>query len=205
MDQPVKIKICGNTNAEDAQFAASLGADFLGLIFSESPRRIDISQAQKIIGKVSSQVSWVGVFRNESIDKVREFASRLNLTWIQLHGNEDVDYVHRLLPEFRVLKAFIMQGTISQGDIEQYPEEWVLLDIPKDSGQTLDIEFAERISRIKKIFLAGGLRPENVAEAIQKVKPFAVDVCRGVEAFPGRKDPHKLQQFIEAVKKRKQT
>lgn len=200
MDNDVKIKICGITNLEDAQLAASLGVDFLGLIFSESPRQVEFSRAQKIIEKVSMPINWVGVFKNQPIEKVRECAYRLNLRWIQLHGNEDITDVHALLGEFHVVKTFEIQESTRPSDIENYPEDWVLLDVPKNSDRIVDWVVAEQIAKKKKVFLGGGLRRENIMEAINKVKPFAVDVCRGVEAFPGRKDPHKLEALVRTIK-----
>src|SRR5713226_1651726 len=200
MDNDIKIKICGMTNSEDAQLAASRGVDFLGLISAKSPRQVGFSRAQKIIKKISTSVNWVGVFKNQPIEKVYECAYRLNLKWIQLHGDEDINYVHALLGEFHVVKTFEVQESTRQSDIENYPGDWVLLDVPKSSNRTVDWGVAEQIARKKKVFLGGGLKRENITEAIDKVKPCAVDVCRGVEAFPGRKDPYKLEALVRIIK-----
>lgn len=201
MDEPVKVKICGITRREDALWAARCGADFLGLVFAESPRRVGHEQARCILEGFPHPVTWVGVFKDDPLEEVLETARRLGLGWVQLHGSEDLRYVQALQGEFRVLKAFEVKQKTSLEKLEDYPGEWILLDRPKDSNHGWDYGKASRIAAHKKVFLAGNLRPETVEEIAKKVRPFAVDVSRGVERSAGIKDPRKVEAFVRATKK----
>jgi len=201
MDEPAKVKICGITRREDALWAARCGADFLGLVFAESPRRVDYEQARRILDGFPYPVTWVGVFKDDPVGEVVETARGLSLGWIQLHGSEGLRYVQALQGEFRVLKAFEVQQETSAEELEDYPGEYILLDRPKDSNNGWDYGKASRIAAHKKVFLAGNLRPETVEAIAKKVKPFAVDVSRGVECSAGIKDPRKVEAFVRATKK----
>lgn len=200
MDEPIKVKICGITRREDALCAARLGADFLGLVFAESPRRVTIDRARGILEGFPYPAAWVGVFKDESLKDVERIARALNLRWVQLHGREDLTYVHKLEKEFRVIKGIEFSEETSLEVLESYPLEWMLLDRSKDEDRRGDFRRASRLMGLKNVFLAGGLDPETVAGVIRQVKPYAVDVSRGVEASVGRKDVRKMKAFIRAVK-----
>lgn len=200
MDEPVKVKICGITRREDALWAARCGADFLGLVFAESPRRVGYEQARRILDGFPYPVTWVGVFKDDPVEEVVEVARGLGLGWVQLHGREDLRCVQTLQGKFRVLKAFEVQRETSAEELEDYPGEYILLDRPKDSNKGWDYGKASRIAAHKKVFLAGNLRPETVEEIATKVRPFAVDVSRGVECSAGIKDPQKVEAFIRVAK-----
>ncbi len=200
MALPVRVKICGITRREDALFAARRGADYLGLIFSQSPRRVTLKQGQAILDGFPPSAAWVGVFRDEPLEEVIKIARTLNLSWVQLHGREDPDYLRALSGEFLVIKAFEVGEAGFVQTIESYTMEWVLLDSPKESNRGWDFQKAVRIAARKKVFLSGGLGPESVGAVVQMVRPYAVDVSRGVESAPGVKDPGKIEAFIRAVK-----
>jgi len=200
MDEPTKVKICGITRRGDALLAARWGADFLGLIFSESPRRVTPEEAGAILLGFPYPAAWVGVFVNEPLEAVRSVVRRLHLQWVQLHGCEDGDYAAALKQEACVIKAFEVKGKSDLRAVERYPLPWVLLDSPKGPGPGWDPALAAGVVARKKVFLAGGLTSETVGEAVRRLRPYAVDVARGVEASPGRKDPRKMKAFIRAVK-----
>jgi len=202
----VRIKICGITNLEDALLAAALGADALGFIFhAQSPRYVAPDAARQIIAKLPPLVLTVGVFVNEEAQAVRDLAARVGLDWLQLHGQESPDYCRSL--GHRVIKGFRLKDEASLADLGPYQGacQAFLLDTYKKgqiggTGETFDWDLARQARRYGSIVLAGGLTPENVAQAIKVAQPQGVDVASGVEAAPGKKDPEKLRAFIAAVK-----
>jgi len=200
MDEPVKVKLCGITHREDALCAARLGADYLGLVFAESPRRVTLDRARGILEGFPYPAAWVGVFKDEPLKEVERIARALKLRWVQLHGREDLNYVQTLAKEFRVIKGFEFGEETSLEFLEGYPLEWVLLDRTEDANRGWDFLKASRLMDFKKVFLAGRLNSETVAGVLRQVKPYAVDVSRGIEASVGRKDPRKIKAFIRAVK-----
>ncbi|MBW1992779.1 MAG: phosphoribosylanthranilate isomerase [Deltaproteobacteria bacterium] len=202
----VRIKICGITNLADALLAAGLGAHALGFIFYEkSPRYVAPDEARQIIRQLPPFVATVGVFVDEDPGRVREIASLAGLDWLQLHGSESPDYCRGL--SARVIKGFRVKGEEISAQVRAYQGtvQAFLLDAyrpgtPGGTGATFDWHLAKQVKRYGPIILAGGLNPENVAEAIRTVRPWAVDVASGVEASPGKKDRQKLREFIETVK-----
>jgi len=200
MDEPIKVKICGITHREDALCAARLGADYLGLVFAESPRRVTLDRARGILEGFPYPAAWVGVFKDDPLKDVERIARALNLGWVQLHGRENLDYVHTLAKEFRVIKGFEFSEEASLEFLESYPLEWLLLDRPKDANRGWDFLKASRLMDLKKVFMAGRLDAETVAGVVRQVKPYAVDVSRSIEASVGRKDPRRMKAFIRAVK-----
>ena len=202
----VRIKICGITNSGDALLAAELGAHALGFIFyNKSPRYVTPDKARQIIGQLPPFVATVGVFVDEDAVTVREIASLAGLDWVQLHGSESPDYCRSL--GRRVIKGFRVKGQEIFSKLTEYQgaAQAFLLDTykpgtPGGTGETFDWELARQVKKCGPIILAGGLTPENAAEAINVAQPAAVDVASGVEAAPGKKDPEKLKAFIEAVK-----
>jgi phosphoribosylanthranilate isomerase len=208
----VKVKICGVTCAQDATWAVNLGADFIGLNFyKDSPRKVSPQNALEIAKEIPPFVATVGVFVNEELKSLVKIAGKLNCQFVQLHGEETVEYCRELkaaLPAVKVIKAFRVQDETSLAGLAVYSEaaEYYLLDafvpeVPGGTGATFNWDLAVKAKESGKLlFLSGGLNPDNVQEAIGKVKPFAVDVCSGIERSPKRKDYDKMKDFIAKVK-----
>jgi len=204
----VRIKICGITNLEDALLAADLGADALGFIFyPKSPRTVAPAAALAIIAQLPPLVTTVGVFVDEDAAAVRDLAARVGLDWVQLHGQESPEYCRSL--GRRVIKGFRIRDQNSLSALAAYrgAAQALLLDTYKKgqiggTGETFDWALAREARKFGPIILAGGLNPENVAQAIAAAQPQAVDVASGVEAAPGKKDPEKLERFFAAVRRR---
>ena len=202
----VRIKICGITNLEDALLAAALGADALGFIFHpKSPRYVGPDAARQIIAQLPPFILTVGVFVDEEAAVVRDLAIRVGLDWLQLHGAEPPDYCRGL--GRRVIKAFRVQDAASLAPLANFQgaAQAFLLDTYKagqagGTGETFDWQLARQAQKLGPIILAGGLTPDNVAQAIEVAQPHAVDAASGTEAAPGRKDPDKLRAFFKAVK-----
>ncbi|MBU0686284.1 MAG: phosphoribosylanthranilate isomerase [Candidatus Margulisbacteria bacterium] len=197
----MKIKICGITSLADAKAAASLQADFLGFIFAKSPRKISVARAERIIYRLPIDVKAVGVFVNEDADKVNQVVCRLALPYVQLHGDESPEYCAKI--KTRVIKVIRPRSRKDLEEIKKYKDVFaVLLDTYSKTkrggtGKTLDWKLAKEAKKYHPhIMLSGGLTPENVAEAVKKVKPFAVDVSSGVEKSPGKKNIQGLRKFI---------
>src|SRR5277367_3926010 len=202
----VRVKICGVTNIEDAHLAAELGADGIGLnFFSESPRSISPFTAGKIIGQLPPFVSPVGVFVNWEAAPVIALAAALRLSAVQLHGDESPKLAAEIARKVSVIKAFRMgQGTTLPEFSKYKHTSAFLLDAAAagkfgGTGEKTDWSRAAAAAKSHRIILAGGLTPENVAEAIRIVRPYAVDVASGVESRPGKKDPAKLRAFLGEV------
>ena len=198
------IKICGITHEEDAFKAAFLGVDAVGFIFAPSPRRVDPSTVRKIVQDLPSSVLKVGVFVNQDFSEVEKIAEDCHLNVLQFHGEEPPSYCQRFsLP---VIKAFRIKGPESLRDLDLYPNDSILLDTyhPTKGGGTgnpFPWEIALKAKEKRDFVLSGGLSPENVGEAIKRVRPFGVDVSSGVESMPGRKDSSKMVEFVKEVKK----
>jgi phosphoribosylanthranilate isomerase len=200
----VDVKICGLTTAEDAVRCIEAGADAIGLNFwPGSPRYVDASAALEIVQAVGDGAQTVGVFVDFGLAQIREILRKTGIEWAQLHGDEPPELVAELLP-----KAYKAIGVRDRSILElarAYPGEHLLLDAsvpgrPGGTGRTFDWAIAAEIARERKLTLAGGLTPDNVADAVRVVKPFRVDVASGVESAPGRKDPELVRRFIEAAK-----
>ncbi len=203
----VKVKICGLTTLHEALAAAAAGADFLGFIFyPPSPRHVAPAQVRPIVEAVRARyaaVRFVGVFVDEKLGEVQEIMARCGLDYAQLHGSEPPEYVAALMP--RAIKAFRVRDRSSLHRMELYQPAAFLLDAycsdrPGGTGQVFDWELAVAAKGYGRIILAGGLTPENVAEAVHHVRPYAVDASSGVEVRPGEKDAAKVRRFIRAAK-----
>lgn len=196
-----KVKICGLTRRDDALWAAEAGADALGFVFApQSRRRADPETVARTVGELPPFVTAVGVFQNQPLEEVRGVVRGCGLGLAQLHGAEDAAYVAALgVP---VLKAMGLGRREDLALLDAYPGlSAFLLDAPVGgSGQTFDWGWAAEASRRARIVLAGGLTPDNVAEAVRRVRPWAVDTCSGTEASPGLKDPEKVRLFVERAK-----
>ena len=200
----MKIKICGITDIEDALHAAECGADGLGFVFyDKSPRFVSPEGARGIIEALPPFVTPVGLFVNEEPKKVREIAAFCGLGVVQLHGDEVPQECS--LPPLRTIKALRVRGEETLGDLSSWPVSALLLDawVPDaygGTGRRFDWPSAVGAAREHRIVLAGGLTPENVAEAVRTVRPYGVDVSSGVESAPGRKDRGKVAAFIRAAR-----
>jgi len=200
----VKVKICGITNPEDALAAIALGADALGFVFyTRSPRRVTPEQAATIVSRLPPFVAKVGVFVDEKLERVREIMNLCSLDYTQLHGSESPDYCQKL--GHRAIKAFRVNDESILEQLSDYKVVAMLLDSYNPdmfggTGRAFNWEIAARAARSNCVILSGGLTPQNVAQAIKIVKPYAVDVSSGVEASHGKKDHAKLKTFIQAVK-----
>jgi phosphoribosylanthranilate isomerase len=200
----VKVKICGVRSFEEAEAALAAGADALGFNFwPPSPRNIAPRDALELIGQISPVASLVGVFVNEDANRILDIASELRLSAVQLHGDESPEFCERLR-SIKTIKAIRVGQDFDLGIIKSYPVSMVLLDSDirgsyGGTGQRFDWRIAIEAKRLAPIILAGGLTTENVWDAITHVRPAAIDVCSGVEAEPGRKDPARLRSFMEVV------
>ncbi|MFA4945867.1 MAG: phosphoribosylanthranilate isomerase [Lentisphaeria bacterium] len=202
---PVLVKICGITNLEDARTAVAAGADFLGFIFVPgTPRQVTPEQAAAVIGALRAEAKtggkdlprFVGVFRDAPLADILATAGRCGLDLIQLHGQEPPELARELGPE-RVWKALALRTPQEVEAATAWPAAAVLADSPGGgTGQSCDWALAAALAARRRLVLAGGLTPENVAAAVREVRPWAVDVGSGVEAAKGKKDPAKVRAFV---------
>jgi len=201
----VKVKICGITNVGDALMAVAAGADALGFNFYRpSPRYVEPNRALSMRMALPPFVATVGVFVDASVPKVREIMAQSGLDYAQLHGHETPAKVSRL-SDLRVIKAIRVREEHDLVNLEKYRADAFLLDAfvpgePGGTGVTFDWELARRASSRAKIVLAGGLTPENVTEAVEDVRPYAVDVASGVEEEPGKKSRELVNLFVRLAK-----
>jgi phosphoribosylanthranilate isomerase len=200
-----QVKICGITSVADAQAAAEAGADLIGLMFYEgSPRHISLATAAEISRSLSPFVQRVGVFVNPSEELVLRAIGECGLNLLQFHGDESSDFCTQF--GLMSLKALRVRDAESLRQLEHFNTDAFLLDAYSKSGlggtgETFNWDLAVAAQKFgKPIFLAGGLTPENIADAVRKVRPFAVDVSSGVESSPGKKDAAKVRAFIQAAK-----
>lgn len=195
------VKICGNTSEEDALLAVALGADAIGFIFAPSPRQVQPAFVREITHRIPPSVLTVGVFRDELPKRVIEIVQNTGLRAAQLHGREtpeDVAEVHRRIPY--VIKAF-SSGDENIKRADEYDADVIMIDNDQPgSGKMFDWNRTSDVPTSVQLLLAGGLNPDNVADAISQVHPWGVDVVSGVEAEPGKKDPRKLRAFIAAAR-----
>jgi phosphoribosylanthranilate isomerase len=201
----VRVKICGITSIEEAVAAVEAGADALGFMFYErSPRRISMDMAATIKNALPPFIVRVGVFADASENVIRG-AALCGLHALQFHGNEPPEFLKRFSP-ITTIKAFRIQNAASLALLPGYNTSSWLLDsyTPAQlggTGNTFNWDLAIQARKLgRPIILAGGLNPDNVAEAVRKVRPYAVDVSSGVELAPGKKDPARIKAFVQAAK-----
>ena len=191
------VKVCGITNEDDALLAVAMGADALGFVFAPSKRQVTVSVASDIVKRLPNDVLAVGVFRDETPEKVVETVHRAGMRGAQLHGHEsreDTWWVGERIPF--VIKAFVA-GNRGVADAAGYRASAILLDAPSPgSGKVFDWRLADGVPDKSRLIVAGGLDADNVAAAIEATRPWGVDVSGGVEASPGRKDPRKVRAFV---------
>jgi phosphoribosylanthranilate isomerase len=199
----IRVKICGITRLEDALFAQDSGADALGFIFySSSKRYIDPEEAAEITGKLNPFLVKIGVFVNESTDRINDISVLCGLTHVQLHGDENPQIVSEI--KRKVIKAINFSDNILD-EIKKWRDHDLLIDsgtreIPGGTGKTLPWQELKNLNISKRFILAGGLNINNVAQGIKMLNPLAVDVSSGVEISPGIKDNNLVKRFIEKVK-----
>lgn len=201
------IKICGITNLDDALAAVAAGADALGFNFYEpSSRYIAPQSAREIIEQLPSPVLTVGIFVNESLKSARSIANQTGLAALQLHGDESPDYCRELARDHCVIKSLAVSGDFNIHLTQTYKVDAIMLDtrdntLKGGTGRVFDWSVAQRVSQlVPKLFLAGGLSPENVQEAIETVRPYAVDACSALEDTPGRKNHESMRAFVKSAR-----
>jgi phosphoribosylanthranilate isomerase len=201
----VRVKICGTTSLKDALLAVESGADAVGFIFyKESPRNISQKDVKEIVAQLPPFVESIGVFVNETSDKINRIAEQCRLTAVQLHGDESPAFCRRI--KRRVVKAVRVKDAESLKGMSDFDVSGFLLDAYNEesrggTGRVFDWNLALRAKKQGPVIIAGGLNPYNVYTAIHRVKPYGVDVCSGVEKSPGVKDPEKISEFIKAAHK----
>ena len=201
----IRVKICGITSPRDAASAAAAGADAIGLVFADSPRRVSPAQAAAILADLPPFVTPVALFVDDSPDRIRRICRPLHIRTVQLHGDEPPAAAEQL-GGFCVIKAFRVGTEADLAAMTGYPSDACLLDScvagrAGGTGVAFDWQLAAKASRQRPLILAGGLNPENVAEAVRVVRPYAVDVSSGVETAPGRKDLRRMEAFVAAARK----
>jgi len=204
MKEPLYVKICGVTRVSDALFCLEAGASAIGLNFvPTSKRRVDERTAKDIVGAVRGRVDVVAVVVGLSVDAMRGLRVRTGITWLQLHGDETPAELAAVLPD--ALKAVRIGGPEDAHAARSYSGERLLADAKTDgelggTGTSFDWSLVHELVRERAVILAGGLSPENVADAVRAVRPFGVDVATGVESAPGVKDPARVREFIQRAR-----
>ncbi len=202
----IVVKICGITNFEDAVNSVEAGADMLGFVFYEKSKRyIDPEEAAYIVREVSSFALCVGVFVNEDVGKIKRIVDQTMIDIVQLSGDESPEVCQMLKGFVPVMKSFKVKDEFAEEVLKNYDVDFVHLDSYSDgeyggTGKVFNWDGVAGLSERYKIVLSGGLTPENVRDAILKVKPYGVDVSTGVEEYPGKKSFEKVESFIENAK-----
>lgn len=197
----VEVKICGITNMSDAFIAAECGADALGFIFyPKSQRYVAPEKVKEIIQKLPYEIIKVGVFVNHEIHEVKEIVKFCSLNLIQLHGDETPEYCDHFQTS-SLIKAVSLRTEEDIQKLKDYSVRAILVDASEPghyggTGKDSDWSLAKKVKETHPLILAGGLNKENVREAIETVKPQAVDINSGVEISPGKKDPEKIKEII---------
>jgi len=210
----IRVKICGLKNADDAAYAKQAGADYLGMVFAESPRKVTIGDACKIVQAVKAPDSFVGVFLNAQKEEVLQAAQQVGLKQLQFHGDETPEYCSFFTKKgFQVIKAFPADPKKDFHKLlKNYDCPYYLLDTSSakgrgGTGETFDwtmLDEPDAQDIREKLFISGGLTPENVSYMLSHIIPYAVDVSSGVEETKGRKSASLVRDFITRVKKFKQ-
>jgi phosphoribosylanthranilate isomerase len=200
----VKVKICGITNYDDAIAAVDMGADLLGFNFyPKSPRYLPVDKAVQIMNRLPAFVDIAGVFVNASFDQIRDIMVECPLNWVQLHGDESPEFCRSFLSiNVRTMKALRVKDESDIERAEEYFTDAILLDAFDPAryggtGLTFDWNIVGHIG--KRVFLAGGINPDNAAEAVG-LGVYGIDVCSGIEAEPGKKDHEKMKKLFESIR-----
>ncbi len=200
----VKVKICGITNYEDARAAVDMGADLLGFNFyPKSPRYVTPEKAERIINELPAFINIAGVFVNCPLAQIREIMEQCQLNWVQLHGDEDPEFCRSFLSlNIKTMKAIRVKDKEDIKKADSYFTDAILLDAFEagkygGTGKTFDWNIVGHIS--KRVFLAGGINPDNAPQAIAP-GVYGIDVCSGIESEPGKKDHEKMKKLFENIK-----
>ena len=202
----VRVKICGITNEADALFAAREGADALGFIFAKSPRRVDVPTVRKIVRVLGPLVATIGVFVDESAEKILRVADACRLSGIQLHGDEKARMIRTLQKRgFRVIKALRIGDGMDLKKINELPADAFLFDTAVagkfgGTGRPFDWACLEKLCLKIPWVVSGGLDPMNVRKLLSVLRPYGVDVSSGVESAPGKKSEKLMKEFIRHAK-----
>jgi len=199
-----KVKICGITNYDDAQAAVDLGTDLLGFnFFPDSPRYIPVDKAAEIVRRLPAFVELAGVFVNASIQTIRQAINECYLDWVQLHGDETPAFCQLLASDpVKVIKSLRVKEQADLDKAELYRVDAILLDAfhPDQYGGTgLSFDWGLIQDVSKRIFVAGGITPDNAAKAIS-LGVYGIDICSGVESRPGKKDPAKMKALFDSIR-----
>ncbi|MCB0995510.1 MAG: phosphoribosylanthranilate isomerase [Acidimicrobiales bacterium] len=196
------VKICGIRTEEDALYAVAMGADAVGFVFAPSKRQVTAAQARAIAERLPPDIVTVGVFRNAVPSRVIQLVHDAGLRAAQLHGEETPDDVIRVREQVPMVIKALTAGSSDVDRARQFRADAVLIDAATPgSGEIYDWSLAENAPQGVKVIMAGGLTPDNVADAIRKVRPWGVDVSTGVESAPGEKDPRLVRAFITNARK----
>jgi len=200
------VKICGITNVGDARIAADAGADAVGFIFAESPRRVSIEEARRISAALPENILRVGVFVDEDPAEISRISREVGLDVAQLHGDETPEAVTAVRQGgVKVMKALRVRDAFTLEALDGYEADLVLLDAYSDemrggTGRRFDWEVAKSLGGRDNIVVSGGLGPENVREAIEFFEPYAVDASSSLEDAPGRKNGERVRRFVLAAR-----
>jgi len=202
----VRVKVCGITNLEDALAAIQLGADAIGFVFAKSPRHVSIQEAERIIEKLPPFVNFTGLFVNANRKVVEKTIKTCKIDTLQFHGEESNGYcsyfkrTHKVVKAFRIKDKKILDLLLNY-DVDGYLLDTYIEGAAGGTGKIFDWNLAKRAKTlVSPVILSGGLNPGNVAQAIKKVRPYAVDVSSGIEKRPGKKDLKLMKKFIKAVR-----
>ncbi len=202
----VRVKVCGITTLNDARTAATFGADAIGLVFAESPRKVSIEEAREIAAALPDGVLKVGVFVNEEPEEVLRIAREVGLDYAQLHGDEGPEVVEEVRGGgLKVMKALRVRGAGSLEAMDDYAADLFLLDAWSEkarggTGERFDWGVAKSLSGRGNIVVSGGLSPGNVREAIRLFEPYGVDASSSLEDAPGKKNKERVRRFVVAAK-----
>ena len=201
-----KVKICGITNPEDARLAAGSGADAIGLVFAESPRKVSVEEAWEIGTALPDGVLKVGVFVDKEPAEIVRIAAGVGLDYAQLHGDETPEVVAAVREVgLKVIKALRMREVVSLEMLRYFEADLFLLDAYSEklrggTGERFDWELAKSLKGRGNILVSGGLTPENVREAVRFFEPYGVDASSSLEDAPGKKNAERVRRFVSAAK-----
>jgi phosphoribosylanthranilate isomerase len=202
----VRVKVCGITTPDDARTAAGSGADAIGLVFAESPRKLSAEEAREIASALPGGVLKVGVFVNEEPEEILRIAREVGLDYAQLHGDEGPETVTVLRQDgVKVIKALRVRGEDSLAEMDDYDADLFLLDAWSEkarggTGERFDWGLAKSLYGRGNIVVSGGLGPENVREAVRLFEPYGVDASSSLEDAPGKKNKERVRRFVVAAK-----
>ena len=200
------VKVCGITNSADARLAVDAGADAIGLVFAESPRRVSVEEARRIAAALPENVRKVGVFVDADPEKVLRIAREVGLDLVQLHGDETPETVTAVRDAgVKVMKALRVRDAASLETMEGYGADLYLLDAYSEiarggTGESFDWGVAKSMRGRDNIVVSGGLGPENVREAVELFEPYGVDASSSLEDEPGKKNEERVRRFVLAAK-----